>query len=163
MLHLVCECQPLQTQHFFIFLFASLKKWLFVIIFVTLCYSYSMKHLLSSLLLVFLAGYFGFQVSARQLSAESGAERASKRRSNCVQLYQLLGFFSYFNHSYSYSYAYVLSHKNSTCRDIDKLLCFFCRKKYYLCCVRQYYFSNTIFKIFTLKPEDGEKNQKPSI
>ena len=64
---------------------------------------------------------------------------------------------------YSYSYAYVLSHKNSTCRDIDKLLCFFCRKKYYLCCVRQYYFSNTIFKIFTLKPEDGEKNQKPSI
>ena len=68
-----------------------------------------------------------------------------------------LGFFSYFNHSYSYSYAYVLSHKNSTCRDIDKLLCFFCRKKYYLCCVRQYYYSNTIFKIFTLKPEDGEK------
>ena len=39
--------------------------------------------LLSSLLLVLLAGYFGFQVSARQLSAESGAERASKRRSNC--------------------------------------------------------------------------------
>ena len=78
------ECQPLQTQHFFIFLFASLKKWLFVIIFVTLCYSYSMKHLLSSLLLVFLAGYFGFQVSARQLSAESGAERASKRRTNCA-------------------------------------------------------------------------------
>ena len=83
MLHLVCECQPLQTQHFFIFLFASLKKWLFVIIFVTLCYSYSRKHLLSSLLLVFLAGYFGFQVSACQLSAESGAERASKRRTNC--------------------------------------------------------------------------------
>ena len=41
------------------------------------------KQLLSSLLLVFLAGYFGFQVSARQLSAESGAERASKRRTNC--------------------------------------------------------------------------------
>ena len=41
------------------------------------------KQLLSSLLLVFLAGYFGFQVSARQLSAESGAERASKRRNNC--------------------------------------------------------------------------------
>ena len=39
--------------------------------------------LLSSLLLVLLAGYFGFQVSARQLSAESGAERASKRRTNC--------------------------------------------------------------------------------
>ena len=83
MLHLVCECQPLQTQHFFIFLFASLKKWLFVIIFVTLRYSYSMEHQLSQLLLVFLAGYFGFQVSARQLSAESGAERASKRRTNC--------------------------------------------------------------------------------
>ena len=40
------------------------------------------EHLLSSLL-VFLAGYFGFQVLARQLSAESGAERASKRRTNC--------------------------------------------------------------------------------
>ena len=43
-----------------------------------------MKHLLSSLILVILAGYFGFQVSARQLSAESAAERASKRRTNCV-------------------------------------------------------------------------------
>ena len=83
----MCECQPLQTQHFFIFLFASLKKWLFAIIFVTLCYSYSMEHQLSQLLLVFLAGYFGFQVSARQLSAESGAERASKRRTNCVHLF----------------------------------------------------------------------------
>ena len=63
----------------------------------------------------------------------------------------------------SYSYAYVLSHKNSTCRDIDKLLSFFCRKKYYLCCVRQYYFSNTILKIFTLKPEDGGKIRNPYL
>ena len=57
--------------------------WLLIRLFANFCYSYSMKHLLSSLLLVFLAGYFGFQVSARQLSAESGAERASKRRTNC--------------------------------------------------------------------------------
>ena len=71
MLHLVCECQPLQTQHFFIFLFASFGMWLLIRLFANLRYSYSMKHLLSSLLLVFLAGYFGFQVSARQLSAES--------------------------------------------------------------------------------------------
>ena len=42
-----------------------------------------MEHRLSTVLLVMLAGYFGFQVSARQLSAESGAERASKRRTNC--------------------------------------------------------------------------------
>ena len=86
MLHLVCECQPLQTQHFFIFLFASFGMWLLIRLFANLRYSYSMKHLLSSLLLVFLAGYFGFQVSARQLSAESGAERASKRRTNCGRL-----------------------------------------------------------------------------
>ena len=58
--------------------------WLLIRLFANLRYSYSMKHLLSSLLLVFLAGYFGFQVSARQLSAESGAERASKRRTNCA-------------------------------------------------------------------------------
>ena len=68
----MCECQPLQTQHFFIFLFASLKKWLFAIIFVTLCYSYSMEHHLSTLLLVMLSGCFGSKTQLRQnLSAES--------------------------------------------------------------------------------------------
>ena len=42
-----------------------------------------MEHLLSSFLLVALPGCFGFEVSARQLSAERGAVRAWERRTNC--------------------------------------------------------------------------------
>ena len=49
-----------------------------------------MEHLLSSLLLVFLAGCFGFQMSASQLRAEGGAEGDSKRRTNCDMFYMFM-------------------------------------------------------------------------
>ena len=72
MLHLVCECQPLQTQHFFIFLFASFWMWLLIRFFANLHKCYSMQHHLSTLLLVMLSGCFGSRTQVRQnLSAES--------------------------------------------------------------------------------------------
>ena len=53
--------------------FASFGMWLLFRSFANLRCSYSMEHLLSSLLLVALPGCFGFEVSGRQLSAERGA------------------------------------------------------------------------------------------
>ena len=56
-------------------------------LFANFCYSYSMEHLLSSLLLVALPGCFGFEVSGRQLSAERGAVRDLERRTYCAMLH----------------------------------------------------------------------------
>ena len=81
----MCECHPLQTQHFFIFLFASFKKWLILIFFVNLCYSYSMEHRLSLVLLVTLTGCFGFQVSARQQNSAAQLLLNSNGANHCVQ------------------------------------------------------------------------------
>ena len=86
MLHLVCECQLLQTQHFFIFLFASFKKWLILIFFVNLRYSYFMEHRLSLVLLVTLTGWFGFQVSARQQNSAAQLLLNSNGANHCESL-----------------------------------------------------------------------------
>ena len=83
----MCECHPLQTQHFFIFLFASFKKWLILIFFVNLRYSYSMEHRLSLVLLdwllVTLTGWFGFQVSARQQNSAAQLLLNSNGANHC--------------------------------------------------------------------------------
>ena len=79
----MCECHPLQTQHFFIFLFASFNKWLILLFFVNLCYSYSMEHRLSLVLLVTLTGWFGFQVSARQQNSAAQLLLNSNGANHC--------------------------------------------------------------------------------
>ena len=80
----MCECHPLQTQHFFIFLFTSFKKWLILIFFVNLRYSYSMEHRLSQVLLVTCTGCFGFQVSARQENWAAQLLLNSNGAKNCA-------------------------------------------------------------------------------
>ena len=73
MLHLVCECQPLQTQHFFIFLFASFGMWLLIRLFANLRYSYSIN---SSLVHSFW--YFWLATLAFKCQLASSARRAAR-------------------------------------------------------------------------------------
>ena len=73
MLHLVYECQPLQTQHFFIFLFASFGMWLLIRLFANLRYSYSIN---SSLVHSFW--YFWLAILTFKCQLASSARRAAR-------------------------------------------------------------------------------------